>query len=459
VSALVVDDQRTARVILRDILQDEGVTVLEAETADQARRIWTENAVTLAFVDIRLSQDSRDRSGLELVRELRETSGASIVVVSGLRETQEVRAAFRLGADDYLLKDEIDEDTVRSILARSRERAQLEAEVHALRARVSTRTRYVSSIVGTSIPIEALRERIRRVATSDRPVLVRGPSGSGKELVVREIHALGPTPDAPLYDVNCAALPETLVESYLFGHERGAFTGADRRMPGALGAVGNGTLFLDEIAELSAPMQAKLLRVLETKRYRSVGSTREQLFEGRIVAATHADLEGRVKLGRFREDLFHRLDVLVVRVPPLEARREDIPPLVAHFAKDAPRELRFTESALALLTSAEWPGHVRQLRNVVDRIAVLHEDDPVTEATVIAELGVGQPHPELPLLARAVITHGTSDRLELMERVLVEEALRMARGNHSEAARLLGVHRKRIARRVARPSDDPAGDE
>ncbi len=449
-SILVVDDQRTARVILRDILADEGLAVLEAENAAEARRLSAEHAISLAFVDIRLSSDPRDRSGLELVRELRETSGASVVVVSGLRETHEVRAAFRFGADDYLLKDEIAEETLRPIVARVRERAQLLAEVHALRARVSGRPREVTSIVGTSAPIRALRERIRRVASSARPVLVRGPSGCGKELVVREIHALGPAPDAPLFDVNCAALPESLVESYLFGHERGAFTGADRRMPGAFGAVGSGTLFLDEVAELSPTMQAKLLRVLESNRYRAIGSTRDQSFTGRIVAATHADLEAQVKVGRFREDLYHRLDVLVVRVPPLGARREDIASLVAHFARQQPRVLRFTEEALGALERAEWPGHVRQLRNVIDRLAVLHEDDPITADTVHAELGVVDESPELSTLARLALARPGPNRLEALERALIEEALRMSRGSHSEAARLLGVHRKRIARRVGR---------
>lgn len=448
---LVVDDQRTARLILRDILETEdGVTIFEASSLAEARSLAVEHDIALAFVDIRLSEDPRDRDGLTLLRELRERSAARVLMVSGLRDAAEIRDAFRWGAEDYLLKDELDEDTVRAVVQRVRDQVRLEREVHALRAHAFS-ARDVPGIVGNSAPMRRLRELIRRVATSNRPVLVKGPSGSGKELVVRAIHALGPRPDEPLFDVNCGALPEALVEAHLFGHERGAFTGAERKHEGYLAAVGSGTLFLDEIAELPMPLQPKLLRVLETRRYRPVGGTSELVFKGRVIAATHADLHQRVREGRFREDLLHRLDVLAIRVPALDEHPEDIPELIAHFAREQPRKLRFAPEAVERLVKGPWTGNVRQLRNTIDRIAVLTDDDPVTAATVESVLPSREwSGEELPTLAREILRlDGLGDRLAAIERALVAEALRIANGNKSEAARLLGVHRKRIESRGA----------
>ncbi len=452
---LVVDDQRSARLVLREILEAEAdVEVLETATSQEAHGLALEHSIALAFVDIRLADDPRNREGISLLRKLRERTSARVVMVSGLREITDVREAFRAGAEDYLLKEELSEETIRPLVDRVREQLRLEGEVHTLRARTHG-DRDVPGLVGSSPVMERLRERLARVATSDRPVLVTGPSGSGKEVVVRALHALGAAPEEPLFDVNCGALPEALVEALLFGHERGAFTGADRKSSGYLSAVGRGTLFLDEVAELPLPLQAKLLRVLETRRYRAVGGTTEARFDGRVVAATHADLGQRVKSGRFREDLFHRLNVLVIDCPSLDERRSDIPALVAHFARDQPREIRFSEGAMRKLAGANWPGNLRQLRNLIDRLAVFCDEDPITENAVARELGASPAEGAASLrdlALRAIESGGSGDRLEAMERALVEEALRLAQGNKSEAARLLGVHRKRIERRVANKS-------
>ena len=226
--------------------------------------------------------------------------------------------------------------------------------------------------------MELLRETIRRAALSDRPVLVTGPTGSGKELVVEALHTLGPHPDHPLLDLNCGAIPEALMESQLFGHAKGAFTGAEREQQGYLTLVKQGTLFLDEVAELPATLQAKLLRVLETGsvsagRIGGAGPLRRARGRGDPRRSRGARAHGT-----FREDLFYRLNVLAVRVPPLAERREDIPELVAHFCRGQKRPLRFSQAALDLLAGAAWPGHVRQLRNLVDRVAAFADDDLVT---------------------------------------------------------------------------------
>ncbi len=305
--------------------------------------------------------------------------------------------------------------------------------------------------VGTSGAMQRLREQLRRVACSERPVLIRGPTGAGKEVAVRALHALGRHPDAPLLDLNCGALPASLVESQFFGHERGAFTGAERRHDGCFAAVGSGTLFLDEIAELPLELQPKLLRVLESGTFRPVGATAAQQFVGRVVAATHVDLEARVEEGAFREDLLYRLNVLEVRVPELEARREDILALVAHFARLAGGSLSFTDEALAYLEAARWPGNVRQLRNLVDRLAVLAPPGPITPRVIAETAGcelnrTREPH--LRDLAREVLRSPQPDKLQLVESAVIGEALQLCGGNKTATARLLGVHRKVIERRA-----------
>jgi DNA-binding NtrC family response regulator len=290
------------------------------------------------------------------------------------------------------------------------------------------------------------------VALADRPVLVTGPTGAGKELVVGALHALGAHPDEPLLDLNCSAIPEALMESQLFGHEKGAFTGADRRQEGYFTLVRQGTLFLDEVAELPPPLQAKLLRVLETGRFRPVGSPTEARFTGRVVAATHADLADRVRSGRFREDLYYRLNVLAVIVPPLADRREDIPALVAHFCRDQRRPISFSSGALEMLGRAPWPGNVRELRSLIDRVAVFADAEVITPE-VLAPFLPGAPAPaadasDLRATAQAILRLPIENKLEAIEEALVAEAMALADGNKTAAARLLGVHRKAVSRRI-----------
>ena len=450
---LIVDDQASARRVLSAIVSKlEDVTVAEADGLAAARAALDAQPFDVALIDLRLGPDARNRDGLTLVEEIRARTSVVPIIVTAYQEVAEIRMAMRVGAYDYILKDDLCDELVLPVLTGLRSRRRLERELRELRARQQDAEPITGRLVGVSAAMEMLRETIRRAALSDRPVLVIGPTGSGKELVVEALHTLGPHPDHPLLDLNCGAIPESLMESQLFGHAKGAFTGADREQQGYLTLVKQGTLFLDEVAELPLMLQAKLLRVLETGVFRPVGSATQSRFEGRVVAATHAELAERVRAGSFREDLFYRLNVLSVRVPPLADRREDIPALVAHFCRGQKRPLRFSEAALDVLAGAAWPGHVRQLRNLVDRVAAFADDDLVTPealAPFMTESPASSTNADvLQSAAQRILRLPIENKLEAIEEALVAEAVRLSDGNKSGAARLLGMHRKAVSRRL-----------
>jgi DNA-binding NtrC family response regulator len=450
---LIVDDQASARRVLSAIVRKlDDVEIDEADGLAAARQAIETQAPDIALIDLRLGPDARNRDGLTLVEEIRARTTIVPIIVTAYQEVAEIRQAMRVGAYDYILKDDLCDELVLPVLTALRARRRLEHEVSELRARQPATEPVTGRLVGVSPAMELLRETIRRAALSDRPVLVTGPTGSGKELVVEALHTLGPHPDHPLLDVNCGAIPEALMESQLFGHAKGAFTGAEREQQGYLAQVKQGTLFLDEVAELPAALQSKLLRILETGVFRPVGSTAQGRFEGRVVAATHADLAERVRNGSFREDLFYRLNVLAVRVPPLGERREDIPALVAHFCRGQKRPLRFSEAALDILVGAAWPGHIRQLRNLVDRVAAFADDDLITPDALgpfISESPASNTNADaLQNIAQKILRLPIENKLEAVEEALVAEAVRLSDGNKSGAARLLGMHRKAISRRL-----------
>jgi DNA-binding NtrC family response regulator len=451
---LLVDDQRSARQVLADIVRQIGnVSIFQAEDLTGAKSVLMNESIDLALVDIRLGPDLRNRDGLELVGFMRKNTTTVPVIVTISNEMEQIRAAMRLGAYDYILKDALCEELVVPIVESVRKQLLLEREVSTLRARCAIEQ--IPGIVGSSAVMERLRAIIRRVALSDRPVLITGPTGVGKELVAAAIHALGPHPAEPIIDVNCGAIPESLMEGQLFGYERGAFTGADRRQEGNLSAVRQGTLFLDEIAELPVGLQPKLLRVLETNRFRSLGSNVERVFAGRVVAATHADLGQRVSESRFREDLLYRLNVLEIRVPALDERKSDIPELAGHFARRQSRPLRFSRDAVDALMARSWPGNVRELRNFVDRLAVFSDEELVTACTFETIPRATQRSAASIDLVRATLQLSAPNKLHALEQAVIEGTLALTDGNKSAAARLLGVHRKAIERRHVRVDGDP----
>lgn len=366
---LIVDDQASARRSIASCLASTAdLEISEAESLHAARSLLERQPVDVALIDLRLDEsDPENRDGLTLVRELREYTTTIPIVVTAASAMVEIRNAMRSGAYAYILKDELCEELVVPVLEELRSRRALEREVLNLHG-----------LVGASPPMERLRAALKKVAAVDAPVLLKGPTGSGKELAMRAIHALSSRRDQPLITANCGAFTESLVEAQLFGHEKGYFTGADKMREGYLAQARRGTLFFDEVAELSLAVQTKLLRVLENRSYRVLGAPCDSRFEGRIIAATHVDLKERVQKKLFREDLYYRLEVLTVRVPGLDEHKEDIPSLLEHFAKQMNRSLRFAPGALDALVQMSWPGNIRQLRNLVQRLAVFVESDEIT---------------------------------------------------------------------------------
>ncbi len=304
-------------------------------------------------------------------------------------------------------------------------------------------------VVGQSPAWLSVLRLLDRVAPTDLSVLISGPTGAGKEVLAQLLHARGLHPTSPLLDLNCGALPEHLVEAELFGYAKGAFTGAHAAHTGHLERVGQGTLFLDEIGELPLGLQPKLLRVLETRTFRPLGSSDVKQFHGRVVAASHRDLEVMAREGRFREDLFYRLAVFVLDLPGLDRRVDDIPALVNHFAALQPRPLHFSPEALACLQAQPWPGHVRQLRNLVDRLGVLAEQPVISLSVLQAFLRQHNGSDErLTELADALLSLPGEDKLEAAETLMLERAMALSGGNKSGAARLLGISRKAVERRL-----------
>jgi DNA-binding NtrC family response regulator len=469
VKILVVDDQRSARRVLRQMLATlPDVEILEAASLDEALAAIERSAPDLLLLDVRLSDNPRDRGGLEILRRARAAGRTTpAVMVTSVSELGEIREAMRLGAQDYVFKDELGPEMLLPIIEGQRERFLLKGEVVRLRARVE-KSWGTGAILGTSPPIDRVRRLVERVAESSSTVLIRGETGTGKEMVARALHELSSRSREPFVAVNCSALPGTLIESMIFGHERGAFTGAERRVRGQLELAGSGTLLLDEIAEMPPELQAKLLRVLEDRRFRPLGAEVELPLRARILAATHVDLETRIAQGRFREDLFYRLNVVAIHLPTLAERGEDLALLLASFTAELARPLHFTDDAVAWLMRRPWPGNVRELRNCVERLVLLADDDRV-DATVLAEICVERPvadaATEIDRIARALLAlpEKLGSKLRVMERAVLHHAVESCGGNKAAAARLIGVDRKVLERRWDRHADEPSsrrpGDE
>ncbi len=462
---LIVDDQRSARMVIRKMLASmPDMELLEASSATEALALVSSGAPDLLLLDIRLSSDPRDRGGLDLLRQIRASgNGVPAVMVTSLTELSQIREAMRSGAQDYVLKDELSPEMFMPIVEGFRERHTLRGEVQRLRQRVRD-SWGVSGILGSSREMESVRKLIMRVADADATVLIRGETGTGKELVARALHEASPRRDQPFVAVNCSALPGPLMESLLFGHERGAFTGAERRARGQFEQAGAGTILLDEIAEMPADLQAKLLRVLEDRTFRPLGSETIVPLRARVLAATHVDLEGRMTTGRFREDLFYRLNVVRIELPSLAERADDVPELIVAFATKLHRKLRFTDGAMTWLAHRPWHGNVRELRNLIERLALLAEDDyidvPVLEA-LCGPVSPVQGRNEIDRLARALLAlpDRLGSKLAVMERAVLHHAIEVCGGNKSAAARMLGVDRRALERKWERLGEGTSSED
>lgn len=460
---LVLDDQRSARRVLRHMLAElPGVAVVEVGTVDEAKTAMESQAFDVMLVDVRLSSDPTDRGGLDFLSWARQSGRSTpAVMVTASSELAEIREAMRRGAQDYVLKDELCPEMLLPIIEGIREKLTLRGEVTRLRQRID-RNWGIRAIVGSSPAMERVRRMVERVADAKAPVLIRGETGSGKEMVARAIHESSSSCNEPFVAVNCSALPGTLIESMIFGHRRGAFTGADRHVRGQLELAGGGTILLDEIAEMPIELQAKLLRVLEDRRFRPLGAEQEQPLMARVLAATHVDLERRISEGLFREDLYYRLNVVSIDVPSLAEREDDLLELVCAFNSELAEPLQFTDEALDWLKRRRWPGNVRELRNAVERLALL-ADTPVIDVPTLTDLvgeNAGRSAREVDKMARALLALPTrlGSKLDVIERAVLHHAIEVCGGNKSAAARLIGVDRKHLERRWERLSDAPPSE-
>jgi len=456
---LFVDDDATVRKTVRRLLAPlPDLELYDAATYEEAIGVAGAEAFDLFLVDIRLSERPLQREGLALVRELRKRGVTTqCVMVTSSSQLDDLREAMRAGANDYVLKDELSSELLLPVVEGVRQRTALEREVKRLHRAAEERWG-VAALVGTSPVMDKVRSVISRVADSDVTVLVRGETGTGKELVARALHQESERRNEPFVAINCAAMPPSLAESILFGHERGAFTGADRRRQGRFQAAGKGTLLLDEIGDLPLELQAKLLRVLEDRTCLPVGAQAEERVHARIVAATNAGLERRIADGRFRQDLFYRLDIVSIDLPSLSARGDDIYELIDAFCAETKPAVRLTEEARRWCAERVWRGNVRELRNAIRRLALLAETTEIDQPTAVRIVaGVHDDSSKtLSRLAAEVLAlpEELGAKLAAIEAEVLRLTLERTGGNKSAAARLLGVERRVLSRRWNRFGGD-----
>jgi two-component system NtrC family response regulator len=429
---LVVDDEPAQLELVSGFLVKRGFEVVTADSGQAALACYRNQPVDAVLTD----QKMPGLSGLELLEGIRRIDPeAAVIVMTAYGTIEDAVAAIRHGAADYLTKP-VNLEELLHRLQQVRDRQRLVRENRELREALETRHR-VDGIIGESGAMQEVLSIVRRVAPSDATVLIRGESGTGKELIAKAIHHASPRAAGPLVRVNSAALPETLLESELFGHEKGAFTGATATRRGRFELAHGGTLFLDEIGDLPLHLQVKLLRVLQEREIERVGSSRPLPVDVRLLAATHRNLEALVREGRFRDDLYYRINVVTVTLPPLRDRREDIPRLLEHFlavyARRNGKTVRgLTREARDALLRYDYPGNVRELENLVERAVVLTRDDVIGLADLPLSLGTGDPEP-------AGDGGSLPAAVEGLERRMIREALARADGVQTRAAELLGI--------------------
>ncbi|KRT72735.1 MAG: response regulator [Candidatus Rokubacteria bacterium CSP1-6] len=428
---LVVDDEPAQRELVGGFLRKQGFDVAEAPDGRTALERFRKEPFDLLLTD----QKMPGLSGLELLEAARAvTPAVAVIIMTAYGTIETAVAAIKGGAADYLTKP-VNLDELLHRIAQVRERQRLIMENRELREALQERHR-VEGIIGESGRMQEVLSLVRRVAGSDATILIQGESGTGKELIARAIHYASPRAGAPLVSVNCAALPETLLESELFGHEKGAFTGAVAARKGRFELADGGSLFLDEIGDLPLHLQVKLLRVLQEREFERVGSSRPVAVNVRLLAATHRDLEALVRAGRFRDDLYYRINVVTISLPPLRERREDIPLLLDHFVekfsrRNGKRIGGLTREAREALLRYDYPGNVRELENLVERAVILTRDEVIG----LEDLPLGVKEREGETSGETSLTV----LVEGLERRMIREALARADGVQTQAAEILGI--------------------
>jgi len=442
---LIVEDEAGIRLALTGLLRREGYEVVQCERGDDALARLDAEAFDFVLTDLALGEGP---SGLDVLRFTRQRQPETPVVMITAHGNEKIAVeAMKLGADDYVPKP-FDNDEIRLVVRRALERTRLARENRELRARIE-RDFGVGNLVGRGAAMRHVFETIRKVAETDLTVLVRGESGTGKELVAQALHEASARRSGPFVAVNCAAISRELVESELFGHEKGAFTGADARRIGRFEAAHGGTIFLDEIGDMAPDTQAKVLRVLQERTFERVGGAKPIQVDVRVVAATHRDLEKDVAARRFREDLYYRLKVVEIPLPPLRERPEDLPTLAERFLAEVAGRLgrprkRLAPAALAALAHHAWPGNVRELRNAIEQAAVLAAGDEI-EAGDLRLAG-----PAAGLAANGERPFADAKRLavEGFERDFLLRALRANGGNVSRTAEAIGMVRQSLQLKI-----------
>jgi len=437
---LVVDDEPNARSALRELLAEEGFEVQEAADGEEALRLIPGFAPDVVLADVRMPR----MDGLTLLERARADGvDAAFVMMTAHGTVKDAVAAMKMGAENYLQKP-LDMEAVVVSLHKALEHRRLQRDVELLRGRVRDATG-LGRIIGSSEPMRQVFELVQRAAPSRATVLILGESGTGKELVAEAIHEGSPRAAGPFVRVNCAALPETLLESELFGHEKGAFTGAVARREGRFELADGGTLFLDEIGEISQQVQVKLLRFLQSREFDRVGGTRTIKVDVRVVAATNRDLLAEVKAGRFREDLYYRLNVVQIEMPPLRKRKTDLPALVDHFVRrygalyERPNA-RMSREAFQAVLAYDWPGNVRELENAIERAVVLSPDGELLPAHLPAAVAEGRRDGARQLIPGATLAE--------IEKEAILRTLEVVDGSTSRAAEILGISVRTIQYRL-----------
>ncbi len=454
---LIVDDEEAARYGMRRALSTFGYNVSEAESAEAARALIKQQEPDLMLLDVNLP----GISGLDFLREMKSSNGNGplVIIVTAHGSERMAVEAVKSGAYDYLSKP-FELDDLRLVIKNAAETLELRRENFSLRRRIEIERSQRGPFIGNSQGMQLVRAMIEKVAETDATVLVRGESGTGKELVAREIHERNSArSNSAFVAVNCAALPSELIESELFGHEKGAFTGAAARRQGKFEQADGGTLFLDEIGDMSANVQAKLLRALEERRIERLGGNESIPVDVRIVSATHRPLEQEIAAGNFRADLFYRLQVVTIEIPPLRDRREDIPLLAGTFARAAAERYELpvrplAQSALRRLVEYKWPGNVRELKNTMDRAVILAEGDELEghdlpgeiTAGLQRELGESTSTDENGL--KVPFTADFREDRREFERRYISRCLEHTQGNVTRAAEILGMHRQSLQHKL-----------
>jgi len=428
-SILIVDDERGIRETLAAVLEDEGLSAEAVESGEECLKAIERRAYSCLLLDVWLP----GIDGMETLEKIREAgSDAAVVMISGHGTVETAVRATKLGAFDFIEKPLSIEKTVLTVRNALRQR-----ELERVNAELTTELNQEYVMVGQSVAMRALRKQIEIVAPSEGRVLIYGESATGKELVARALHAKSRRASAPFIEVNSAAIPEELIESELFGHVKGAFTGATAAKKGKFELADNATLFLDEVADMSQRVQAKVLRVLEEQRFEPVGSTTSVRVDVRIIAATNKRLDLLIEQGGFRTDLFYRLNVIPFELPPLRERLEDVPLLVEHFNQKysrayGKRPKRFEQDAVDAMQNYAWPGNVRELRNTIERVVILHGKVKVTAAD-LPPLGGEEPP------ATSFRFPSFKEATEAYHREFIQRKLAEAEGNVSRAAELMAV--------------------